>query len=116
MKSSTIAVVVLMTLVIIQGCAGNPAQQLEKVEKVEVLSAQQQLAQKLGEMDIDEVLQDAGETGAGVTEYQLIEQYFAASGNYCRKLLATNEGMSKNTIICQGSKGNWYWPRDVIYK
>ena len=117
-----IILLILAGSLVLQGCAGNPvsgkSMQHEPLQQSESVLLKQSLANDLGEVKVLDVVKDSHYGRKTRMEYQVLEEYTAASGNRFRRVEQHKLASAKKTkeVICKSIAGQWYWPRQIIFE
>ncbi len=107
----------LLGFVVLSGCSTNPVKQMHK-EKAELITdvdlfiGSQALANQMSKVEINEIVYVHNTNGDIETEYRVVSEYTAASGNKCRVIRISGKSSGKDLICLSSDK--WYWPPEII--
>lgn len=122
MSKTVLPLVLVVAFPVIQACSmkAEPLSINEQMTAGQSASLSElSLAQEVGSIDIGEFYSSSTNLDGVMREYRVVELYVAASGRQCREVevKSFNGGTEiADDVLCQNKSGNWYWPRDVIYK
>ncbi len=120
-KQPLITLFVIISVLLLQACSSIAERRPVRIDKSEALDSQNRhsdLADLLGELNGRNPYRPDTSPGKADIIYRVVNRYTAASGKQCREVILENvtEGRSTEDLICRSHEGNWYWPRDVIFK
>ncbi len=109
------------SFLLLQACAGNSVTNNDNenfyIKMATPVSVGQKLADKLGAVEIDDVVKDINNKQQVVFEHKVLSEYTAATGRLCRKIESKQVYSEEVTsgIVCKNTSLQWFWPRQFVY-